>query len=100
MKIAVTSTSTSLKDLLVTAHGAGIVSTIEGRRVSGESGFVVLLKNGPTNPVYFSNSLDTVTAVNGFPVAADASTSFDVRELGSLKLIAGVASQDVYVEIF
>lgn len=103
MKITVTNTSTDLATLLKTGHGDDILSKIERVRIKepGEgSNFGVLLKNGATNSVYFTNVLTAATATDGFPISASEAVSFDVRDLQNVKLIAGVAAQEVWVEIF
>lgn len=106
MKINVTTTSTSLRDLIVTAHGQGAIDALATKRVrdtedTGTGVLIsgVLMKNWPTNPVYFTNVLDAVTTENGFPILPNEAVSFEVRELSNVKLVSGT-TQGVFVEIF
>ena len=92
MLITVTNASQSLHALVTTAYDKATADKI------GVNAMVVL-KNGDTNSVFVANKR-AATATDGLPVAKNEAISVTVTDPKQFNLIAGVAAQPVYLEIF
>lgn len=102
MKITVTSTSSSLHDILEAKYGQEVIQNISSKRIRGEGGsnYSVLMKNGPANKVYLTNILAASSVAEGFPIAPDEAVAMELTNLENLQLVTESGTQDVFLEIF